>query len=113
MELEEKLILAKQKAEESDRLKSAFLANLSHEIRTPIIYVQDIGFGIEKDDLENIFDRFWQAKDDDVKKGGTGLGLAITKAYVELLGGHVHVESKEDEGSRFYFSLPLVISGGK
>ena len=71
------------------------------------IYVQDTGFGIEKEDIANVFDRFWQAKDDDVKKGGTGLGLAITKAYVELLGGHIYVESEEGQGSRFYFSLPL------
>ncbi|TRX65922.1 PocR ligand-binding domain-containing protein [Carboxylicivirga sp. M1479] len=72
-------------------------------------YVQDSGIGIDADDLDLIFDRFWQAKDSDVKKGGTGLGLAITKAYVELLGGFIHVESKRDKGTRFSFRIPKVL----
>nr|WP_321412692.1 PocR ligand-binding domain-containing protein [uncultured Carboxylicivirga sp.] len=74
------------------------------------IFVRDSGVGIDADNVDFIFDRFWQAKDADVKKGGTGLGLAITKAYVELLGGHIHVESKVDEGTEFSFVLPRVLS---
>jgi PAS domain S-box-containing protein len=74
------------------------------------VYVQDTGIGIDKEDLEFIFDRFWQAKDRDIKKGGTGLGLAITRAYVELLGGHIEVYSKRDKGTRFSFTIPAHLS---
>jgi len=70
------------------------------------LYVHDSGIGIDTEDVDFIFDRFWQAKDSDVKKGGTGLGLAITKAYVELLGGHIHVESQRDKGTCFKFTIP-------
>ncbi|MCT4645441.1 MAG: PocR ligand-binding domain-containing protein, partial [Carboxylicivirga sp.] len=73
------------------------------------VFVQDSGIGIDADDVDFIFDRFWQAKDSDVKKGGTGLGLAITKAYVELLGGHVEVESERDKGTRFSFVIPRTL----
>ena len=73
------------------------------------IFVRDSGKGIDTDDIDFIFDRFWQAKDSDVKKGGTGLGLAITKAYVELLGGHIKVESVRDKGTRFSFEMPGVL----
>jgi signal transduction histidine kinase len=39
--------------------------------------------------------------------GGSGLGLAISKAYVELLGVKIWVESEEGKGSIFYFTLPI------
>nr|WP_319401906.1 PocR ligand-binding domain-containing protein [uncultured Carboxylicivirga sp.] len=74
------------------------------------IFVRDSGVGIDAESVDFIFDRFWQAKDADVKKGGTGLGLAITKAYVELLGGHIQVQSKVDEGTEFSFIIPRVLS---
>lgn len=73
------------------------------------VFVKDSGTGIDSDSLELIFDRFWQAKDVDVKKGGTGLGLAITKAYVELLGGHIQVASELGVGTRFSFTVPIVL----
>lgn len=73
------------------------------------LFVEDSGSGIHDDDLDVIFDRFWQAKDTDVKKGGTGLGLAITKAYVELLGGKIEVESEKGKGTRFSFVIPKVL----
>jgi len=71
------------------------------------IFVQDSGMGIDADDVDFIFDRFWQAKDADVKRGGTGLGLAITKAYVELLGGQIKVVSERKEGTCFSFTMPI------
>ncbi|MBK3517061.1 PocR ligand-binding domain-containing protein [Carboxylicivirga marina] len=73
------------------------------------LFVQDSGIGIDTNDVEFIFDRFWQAKDSDVKRGGTGLGLAITKAYVELLGGHIKVESQREIGTRFSFVIPKTL----
>jgi hypothetical protein len=71
-------------------------------------YVKDTGIGISKDRMEAIFERFIQADISDAKaKQGAGLGLSITKAYVEMLGGTIWVESDEGVGSTFYFTLPF------
>jgi hypothetical protein len=72
-------------------------------------YVKDTGIGIEKDKQQSIFGRFTQA-DNSLSKiyEGAGLGLSITKAYVEMLGGAIWVESEPGNGSTFYFTLPLV-----
>jgi hypothetical protein len=78
-------------------------------------YVKDTGIGIPKERQEAVFDRFVQAdiEDRDAMQGA-GLGLAITKAYVEMLGGKIWVESHVENlndglsgGSVFYFTLPL------
>ncbi len=70
-------------------------------------YVKDTGIGIAKDKQEAIFDRFIQADiTNEMAHQGAGLGLAITKAYVEMLGGEIWVESEESKGSTFYFTLP-------
>ncbi len=70
-------------------------------------YVKDTGIGIPEDRQEAIFKRFVQADiEDKMARQGAGLGLAISKSYVEMLGGKIWVESKEGEGSVFYFSLP-------
>jgi len=70
-------------------------------------YVKDTGIGIPKDRLEAIFERFVQADiADKMALQGAGLGLSITKAYIEMLGGKIWVESEEGIGSVFYFTLP-------
>ena len=70
-------------------------------------FVKDTGVGIPGDKQEVIFERFIQADISDSKAlQGTGLGLAISKAYVEMLGGKIWVESKEGKGSIFYFTIP-------
>ena len=70
-------------------------------------FVKDTGIGIPKERLEAIFERFIQADiTDRMARQGAGLGLSITKAYVEMLGGHIWVESEEGKGSAFYFTLP-------
>jgi len=71
-------------------------------------YVKDTGIGIPKDRLKAVFDRFVQAdiEDRDVYEGA-GLGLAISKAYIDMLGGNIGVESIEGKGSAFYFTLPV------
>ncbi len=70
-------------------------------------YVKDTGIGIPKDRQEAIFERFIQADiSDKMARQGAGLGLSISKAYVEMLGGKIWVESEEGIGSTFYFTLP-------
>lgn len=71
-------------------------------------FVKDEGIGIPKNRQKAIFDRFVQADiDDRFALEGNGLGLAISKAYVEMLGGKIWVESKPDKGSTFYFTIPF------
>ncbi|MCF8222966.1 MAG: PAS domain S-box protein [Bacteroidales bacterium] len=70
-------------------------------------YVKDTGIGIAKNRQEAIFERFIQADIDDTHaRQGAGLGLSISKAYTEMLGGKIWIESNEGEGSVFYFKIP-------
>jgi signal transduction histidine kinase len=70
-------------------------------------FVKDSGIGINTEIQDSIFERFRQANETTSKKyGGTGLGLAISKAFVELLGGKIRVQSEPDKGSTFYFTIP-------
>ena len=69
-------------------------------------FVSDSGIGIPKEKQKSIFERFIQAdRKDDVPQQGVGLGLAISKAYAEMLGGSMWVESEEGKGSTFYFTI--------
>ena len=66
-------------------------------------FVSDTGEGIEPDDLDRIFDRFWQARDADSR--GAGLGLSICKRIVEAHGGRLWVESRVGEGTTVSFTI--------
>src|SRR5665648_23634 len=71
-------------------------------------YMKDTGIGIPKDRQKAIFERFIQADIGDKRAfQGAGLGLYISKAYVEMLGGRIWVESEEGKGSTFYFTIPV------
>ena len=71
-------------------------------------FVKDSGIGIPKQELDTIFDRFVQVHHNlSSKYEGSGLGLSITKAYVEMLGGNIRVESQSGKGSQFYFEIPI------
>ncbi len=70
-------------------------------------FVKDTGIGIPRDRQKAIFDRFVQADIADSKAfQGAGLGLSISKAFVEMLGGKIWVESEAGNGSVFYFTIP-------
>jgi CheY-like chemotaxis protein len=70
-------------------------------------YVKDTGVGIDKANLELIFERFSQEEKEMSRKvGGLGLGLAIAKANAELLNGSIRVESEKGNGATFYVSIP-------
>jgi signal transduction histidine kinase len=71
------------------------------------VWVEDNGKGIAEELHELIFDKFFQAKNQTLKKPqGSGLGLAICKKIIEMHHGKIWVESEEDKGSRFIFTLP-------
>lgn len=68
--------------------------------------VEDSGIGITKDQKSKIFDAFSQADASTSRKfGGTGLGLAISAKLTTFMGGELDIESVEDEGSTFFFTL--------
>jgi PAS domain S-box-containing protein len=70
-------------------------------------YVSDTGSGIAESDREKIFDRFYRAENGENQTSGIGLGLPISRAFVEMLGGKISVESEPGKGSTFYFALPI------
>ena len=71
------------------------------------IWVKDCGVGIAARDLPRIFERFYRVdKGRSREKGGTGLGLSIVKHIVQLHGGSVWAESRQGEGTTFFFTLP-------
>ncbi len=70
--------------------------------------VQDTGIGIAKEDLERIFDRFYQTDTSATRKGeGTGIGLSLTRELVELMEGDISVQSRPGQGSTFTVRLPV------
>lgn len=75
------------------------------------IAVKDSGVGIPKEKLSTIFESFSQADASITRKyGGSGLGLTIAKQLVELQGGTISVESKENIGSTFTVTIPYAVS---
>ena len=69
--------------------------------------VKDTGIGIPVEKIDEIFERFTQAKSDtSLIYGGTGLGLSIVKKLVELQSGTIHVTSEKDKGSTFTVVIP-------
>jgi signal transduction histidine kinase len=67
--------------------------------------VKDTGIGIRSEDVERIFQPFFQAKRDDTTEGGSGLGLSITHQLLVLMGQQLHVETGGN-GTEFWFLLP-------
>lgn len=70
------------------------------------ISVHDTGVGIETDDLPYVFERFYKGDRYNGIKG-SGLGLAISKEIIDQHGGKMSVESEVENGSTFYFTLPI------
>jgi PAS domain S-box-containing protein len=117
--VEEKIIAC-----DTDKIERIFLNLISNAIKfsnpngeifvevidkksTVEISVKDTGRGIEKQNLDNIFKRFYQEdKSLSRKAEGSGIGLSLTKSLVELHGGKIGVESEVDKGSIFKVELP-------
>ncbi len=70
--------------------------------------VSDTGIGMNREQLERIFQPFTHADKDITRKyGGMGLGLSLAKEYIELMGGSLDVESEEGVGSTFRYTVPI------
>ncbi len=82
---------------------------LSGDKNAVLFVVQDTGIGISYKDKSKLFKKF--ARLNPNEKKGTGLGLSTAKRLVELHGGKIWLESRLNQGSAFYFTLPLVPSG--
>ncbi len=73
-----------------------------------LVSVADAGIGIAGENLQRIFDPFWQVEQRSTRKvGGTGLGLSVSRTLARLVGGDVSVESELGKGSVFTLTLPL------
>jgi len=81
---------------------------LRQEGKQVVLEVSDTGIGVPADQLERIFERFYQVDGSSRRKyGGVGLGLALVKEIAEAYGGRVTVESQVGEGSTFTVWLPV------
>jgi len=80
----------------------------NRDIDSLILTVIDSGVGISKNDIEHVFEAFYQVDSSLQKKyNGAGLGLAICRQIVEVMGGTIGVQSKVNHGSQFEIKLPL------
>jgi signal transduction histidine kinase len=69
--------------------------------------IADGGIGIAGENLQRIFEPFWQVQQSATRRaGGTGLGLSVSRSLARLLGGEISAESKLGEGSIFTLTLP-------
>jgi signal transduction histidine kinase len=78
------------------------------------IQIADTGVGIAPENLDDVFEPFWQAEQSATRKtGGTGLGLSVTRKLARLLGGDVTVASRFGAGTTFLLTLPMKAPAGE
>ena len=78
------------------------------------IQIADTGVGIAPENLDDVFEPFWQAEQSVTRKtGGTGLGLSVTRKLARLLGGDVTVASRFGAGTTFLLTVPMKAPAGE
>ncbi|WP_391345469.1 response regulator [Azospirillum sp. A23] len=79
-----------------------------------VFRVTDTGIGMTPEQVRRLFERFMQADSSTTRRfGGTGLGLAITKAFADMLGGEISVETTSGQGTSFTLRLPADLRHGR
>jgi two-component system phosphate regulon sensor histidine kinase PhoR len=86
--------------------KKELYINVIHEKRNIIFSFVDRGIGIPKDEMSNIFQKFYRIENQYNQNGSVGLGLAFCKELVNFMDGEIMVNSKVNEGSEFIVTLP-------
>jgi len=87
---------------------------LEKQYRQIVVSIRDEGIGIEYDQIDKVFDRFYRIDKARTRQlGGTGLGLAITRELVEAHYGKIWVDSVVGKGTTIYFTLPLMNEQGR
>ena len=78
------------------------------DAKTIQFYVKDTGIGVRKEDQKLVFNRFRQVEETSLRKiGGSGLGLTLSRHIINSLGGKIWFESVANEGSTFFFTIPI------
>lgn len=80
------------------------------EMDNIIVSIQDFGIGIARKDFNRLFDRYYRVDNSAMRFEGLGLGLYISSEILKRHQGSFWIESEEDQGSTFYFRLPLELS---
>jgi PAS domain S-box-containing protein len=79
-----------------------------------VFEVADTGVGIPTEQVQRIYDPFWQGERPNTRRaGGTGLGLSVSRRYVRLLRGDLDVHSEPGRGTTFTFTVPLRVTGSR
>ena len=81
--------------------------SIKNENDFAVVEIADTGIGIPANEIGKVFQEFFRASNArEVERNGTGLGLSIAKYIVERHNGKIWVESKENNGTKFWFTLP-------
>jgi two-component system sensor histidine kinase KdpD len=90
--------------------KAQIMLAAFREAETTTVIVEDDGPGIDPEELDRIFDKFYRGRAASRgERGGAGLGLAICQTVIRLHGGRIWAENREGGGARFVFSLPNAV----
>jgi signal transduction histidine kinase len=71
------------------------------------VSIEDTGYGISRENIERLYEPFQRLGKEYSGIEGTGIGLMLSRSLVESMGGEMGVESTPDEGSTFWFTIPV------